>query len=279
MNKADIGSSPSTVRSLRKRLRTARQAALKAGRLIRSSRVSELEVNSKGRNDVATEMDGLSERLIVSYLAKHFPEDRFLGEEGGMQGEGRCGLWIIDPIDGTDNFIHGLPNYTVSIGYRDTEGILCVGIVYNPLQCELFSAARGLGAFLNGKPIRVSEEADPAKAISITSPPLRMHDKAPWYFKLAQYLFLRTWDERNFGSAALHLAYLACGRVEGFYVLGLKLYDMAGGLVILTEAGGRYSSLFENEDVLSSGNLLATNGTLHNWYLDRVRACDGGVDL
>jgi myo-inositol-1(or 4)-monophosphatase len=260
-----------------KRLTAAQKAARKAGNMLRSGK--SYGITSKGKNDVVTEMDSASERLIIASLAKEFPEDGFFGEEGGMCGSAGSvparsgqGLWIIDPIDGTDDFIHDIPNYTISIGYRNAAGDLTVGVIYNPRQGELFYAARGCGAFCNKKPIHVSPVSNPAEALSIAVPHLRLHDLAPYFFRLHENIFLRTWDDRNFGSAALHLAYVACGRVDAFYQLGLKLYDIAGGLVILSEAGGAYSGFFPEENVLETGNLLATNGALHPWYAEQIRS-------
>jgi myo-inositol-1(or 4)-monophosphatase len=259
------------LREIKKRLKAAKAAALKAGKLLVSGR--SYAIHAKGWHDMATEMDVKSERFIIDYLSRRFPGDDFFGEEGGGGGKQGAGLWIIDPIDGTDDFIRHIPCFTVSIGYRNKAGDFTVGVIYNPRQKELFWAARGLGAYCNGKPIHVSSLADPGDAGTIAVPHPRRRREAPYFFSLTQKVFLQTWDLRNFGSAALHLAYVAGGRMDAFFQLGLKLYDIAAGLVILTEAGGRFSGFFEGENMLETGNVLATNGLLHDWYIGQIRSC------
>ena len=148
--------------------------------------------------------------------------------------------------------------------------MLALGVVYNPSQGEVFSAIRGHGSFLNGKPIQVSSVKEPSLALSIVSPPMRMHDKAPDYFKLMEAVFLQTRDVRRFGSAAQDLCYVACGRADAFYEMGLHYYDIAAGMIILSEAGGRSSAFRESEILIKDGNIVATNGFLHNWYLQQI---------
>jgi len=240
--------------------------ALEAGRLLVESKISALAVQSKGKNDVVTEMDRRVESMVHEYMGSRFPEDRFFGEEHGSKGEGSGGRWIIDPIDGTENFVRGIPDYTISLGYEDPSGKLSVGIVYNPPKNELFSAIRGQGAWLNGKPIRVSEVDAPGEALTIAAPPLRLHDRAPAYFAALQHVFLQTRDMRDFGSAAQDLCYIACGRGEAFFEVGLKDYDIAAALVILLEAGGSYRGINPTENPRLTGNILATNKKLQQWY-------------
>ena len=263
------------MREDKKRLRAAKSAALKAGKLLLAAK--NCEIRAKGWHDFVTGMDLESERVIIDYLSRRFPEDDFLGEESGGGNRAGAGLWIIDPIDGTGNFIHDIPCYTVSIGYRDRAGDLTVGVIYNPRQGELFWAGRGMGAYLNRKRIRVSMLDDPAGAYTIMPPHSRLHGETPFFFGLMQKIFLESLELRDFGSAALHLAYVACGRAEAFLHLGLKIYDIAAGLVILGEAGGQYSGFSEEEDVLKTGNLVATNGALHHWYLEQIRRSCGGT--
>ncbi len=259
-------------RSLMLRLDSAIAAARGAGRLILNKDGSKITIESKGMNDIVTEMDSVSEKFIMNYLTIRFPSDNFLGEEMGEISGGHGGKWIIDPIDGTDNFVHNIPNYTVSIGYENAEGVLSIGVVYNPCQDELFHAVRGQGAFMNGNSVNVSQVQDPSLSLSIVSPPFRNHNKASVYFNMLETIFMQTGDIRRFGSAALDLCYLACGRADAFYEFGLKYYDIAAGLVILREAGGSYSSFLESEDIFVDGNLIATNGYLQNWYKKQI--CD-----
>jgi myo-inositol-1(or 4)-monophosphatase len=258
-------------RENQKRLTVAKTAALKAGKLLFPGK--NCEVYSKGWHDMVTEMDLELEQIIVDYISGFFPEDDFFGEERGGGNKPGAGLWIIDPIDGTDNFIRGIPYFTISIGYRNSAGELTVGVIYNPRQRELFWAARGMGACLNGKPIHVSSLQDPGSANTIAVPHPRLRKEAHYFFTLMQKIALQSWDLRNFGSAALHIAYVASGRMDAFLQLGLKIYDIAAGLVILKESGGQYSGFFEGENILETGNLLATNGLLHNWYTAQIRSC------
>ena len=255
----------SELKETKKRLKAAKTAALKAGKLLLSRK--NFKVHSKGWHDFFTEMDVESEQVIVDYLSKRFPNDDFLGEERGGGGKAGVGLWIIDPIDGTNNFINDIPGYTISIAYRNSAGDLTVGVIYDPRHRELFWASRGEGAYLNKKRVHVSSTQNQDKAITIIFPHPRLRKDAPFFFDLMQKIFLKSMDMRNFGSAALHLAYVACGRVEAFIHPALQIYDIAAGLVILEEAGGRYSGLVEGENPLETGNLLASNGALHDWYL------------
>lgn len=267
-------SGPGVDRGYRERLRVAVACAREAGAILLEARSHTIEVRSKGKNDAVTQLDTESERLITARIRAAFPGDAVLGEEDGLSGPdpAHSGLWIIDPIDGTDNFIHDMPDYTISIGYRDPVEGLAVGVIFCPAQGELYHASAGGGAFLNGKPIAVSSVSSPADAISLVAPPLRIHERAPWYFSLMQKIFLQTRDDRNFGSAALHLAYVACGRADSFYEIGLKAYDVAAGFVILAEAGGRWSGFDPDEDPMATGRVLATNGKLHDWYLGQIRS-------
>jgi len=252
------------------KLDSAIAAARGAGRLLLGKDSSKINIESKGANDIVTEMDRASERFIIEYLGKRYPNDNFWGEELGETTHGDGGRWIIDPIDGTENYVHNIPNYTISIGYEQTDGVLSLGVIYNPCQNEMFYAAMGHGAFLSGKPIHVSEVQTPSLALSIISPPQRMREKAPIYFTMVETIFSKTRDIRHFGSAALNLCYVACGRADAFYEFGLKYYDIAAGLVILSEAGGRYSAFSESENVLETGNIVATNGHLQKWYRNQI---------
>jgi myo-inositol-1(or 4)-monophosphatase len=251
---------------IEKRLDAAKEAALRAGKLLLAGRPG--KIRTKGLHDIASDMDAASEKLITAYLAEQFPEDNFYGEEGGRSGtNGSGGLWIIDPIDGTDNYVRGIPGYTVSIAWRNPAGALEIGVVYSVRQDDLFWAASGGGAFCNGEPIHVSEYDDPALAMTIACPHPRIHDeRAGQFFDIMRRLFLQSWDFRNFGSAALEMCYVASGRADALIQFGLQIYDIAAGMVILSEAGGRCTSMFPGEDVQKTGNVLATNGLLHEWF-------------
>ncbi|RKX75090.1 MAG: inositol monophosphatase [Spirochaetes bacterium] len=255
---------------LQERLDAAIVTAHDAGNYILLQETSNIRVSAKGLNDSVSDTDIAVEKLIFNNLQKSFPGDRFLGEEQGERGSGNGGRWIIDPIDGTDNYIRSIPNFTISIAYEDSSGNLSLGVVYNPVQKELFSAVKGCGAFINGRTINVSGITDPSSAVSIIAPPRKSYERTSDYFRLMEDIFLNTRDVRRFGSAALELCYVACGRVEAYYEMGLKYYDIAAGMVVLKEAGGRYSSFSHSENLIENGNILATNGYLHDWYSEKI---------
>jgi myo-inositol-1(or 4)-monophosphatase len=249
------------------RLDAARSAALAAGRVLLEGREAGVTVESKGLNDNVTDVDRRVETFISDFLGARFPGDAYLGEEHGGQSRGAAGAagrWIVDPIDGTQNFVRGIPDFVVSLAYEDPRRVLQVGVVYNPVRDELFAAVRGHGATLNGRPIRVSQTARPEEAITIVAAPLRRHERAPAYFEALAHVFVRTFDIRRFGAGAQDLCYVARGRADAYFELGLKEWDIAGGMVILAEAGGRCRGVRDGEDPLATGNLLATNGLLED---------------
>lgn len=258
---------------IRRHLEVAIAAAKKAGEfLLEQEHSPQLTIVEKHENDFVTNADGASERLIIDFLHEHFPDEHVFGEEGGSDGMGNSGRWIIDPIDGTTNFVRGIPNYTISIAWELEPFNPLVGVVYNPRQGELFSAGRGLGAWCNDRALRVSEIADPVKALLVCVPPHRHHEISEEYFAVMQELLLHTSDLRSFGSAALELSYIAAGRLDGYYERFLGYYDIAGGMAILLEAGGKISS--SDNDLPFSDmrcDVVASNGTLHPWLEKMVR--------
>ncbi len=223
------------------RFEFAKKKILEAGRFLCTHIEERHNVTTKKTNDYVTQADGECEAMLVGALSKEFPEDSFLGEEGGSKGESASTFrWIIDPIDGTVNFMHALPLFTISIGL-EMKGELVAGLVYVPIPDELFSAVKGEGAFLNGKPIHVTEETDPKKSLAILVPPHRRHEWMDDYMKKFVKILLDVTDHRSLGSAALSLCYVAAGRCAMYYEYGLHIYDLAGGLVVLKEAGGDYA--------------------------------------
>lgn len=254
------------------RLKAAVDIARKTGAMLLEADLETRFSREKGLNDIVTEFDGAAERMIVGHLERRFPQDRFLGEEtGSSKDEGTGGRWIIDPIDGTVNFTRGMPNYTISIAYEEKEGVPVIGVVYNPTQAELYTAVAGCGAFLNDMPIHVSAIDRPDEAIAFTSWPHRAHALAGHYLAILESLFRQTREFRNLGSAALHMCYLASGRADAFFEYGLHYYDIAGGMVILTEAGGTYGAFLPEARIPDNGDCIATNGLLQSWYSGEIR--------
>ncbi len=223
------------------------------------------KVKRKSENDFVTEMDVKSEMLIRDMVLTACPEDQFFGEEtgGATQAAGR---WVVDPIDGTSNFMRGQRLYTISIAYEH-DGVLQIGCVYCPGTDELFLAVRGHGATLNGKPIHVAD-TPMHDAIVHLGFGHRVPANRERTLRLFPRLMCSVSDVRRTGSAAYDLCCAASGRSDAFVELGLNLYDYAAGCVILTEAGGRFTGWADGEDGIASGNILATNGTIHEELRD-----------
>lgn len=242
-------------------LNIAIRAARKAGTLIIKSYTNpdSIKVNVKSENDFATNIDRAAEALIVETIKRSYPEHTIIAEESGLAaGKDSDVQWIIDPIDGTTNFIKGLPHFAVSIAVRIKDRTE-VGVVYDPMRNELFTAVRGQGAQLNGYRIRVTNAKDLEGAVVATGFPFKHKQSCDCYFNILQKLFTKCGDFRRSGSAALDLSYVACGRVDGFFEMGLKPWDIAAGELILREAGGVMTDFVGGHNYLVSGNTVAGN--------------------
>lgn len=247
-------------------LNTAVKAARRAGTIINraSLDLERVSVGRKGHNDFVTEVDQAAEQAIIDVLLSAYPGHAILGEESGEVGapqqEGNEFTWIIDPLDGTTNFIHGFPQYAVSIALRH-NGTITQGVIYDPSRNELFTSTRGAGAFLNEKRIRVSKRTRLADALVGTGFPFRASDSAPEaldrYMRLFRLMTQRTAGLRRPGAAALDLAYVACGRYDGFWEAGLKPWDIAAGSLMVLEAGGLIGDWSGEQTHLDSGNVVA----------------------
>ncbi len=248
------------------RLEAACEAARRAGAMLREKHSVHVEL--KASKDFVTDMDRASERMIISYLRERFPEDGFCGEEGGVT-DSRDGMWVIDPIDGTTNFIRAIPLYTISIGYM-YRGELEAGAVYAPALDEMFTATRGGGAFLNGRPIHVSRETDPERVVASMSFVHRVPAVRDKVLPQLTALLRQVNDFRRMGSAAFDLCCVACGRVDAFFEPELHIYDIAAGVLIVREAGGVATGWPGGADCLESGNVIASNGLLHGFFTDRL---------
>ncbi|MFI4906129.1 MAG: inositol monophosphatase family protein [Steroidobacteraceae bacterium] len=229
-------------------LNIAVRAARRAGEVIVRSlvRLESLEVTSKGRNDYVSEIDRAAERDIIDIIHKHYPDHAILAEESGGSGDNDT-VWIIDPLDGTTNFLHGFPVFAVSIAVQQ-RGRLEIGVIYDPMRQEVFTAARGDGAHLENRRIRVSKQRGLEGALLATGFPYREDERyADNYFAMFRMLASMTAGVRRPGSAALDLAYVAAGRVDGFWEMGLKAWDTAAGTLMIREAGGRVGTLGGDE--------------------------------
>jgi myo-inositol-1(or 4)-monophosphatase len=244
-------------------LKTAQKTALEAGKLLMKyyGKLKTSEIAQKTKNDFVTKVDKMSEELVVSRIRSKFKDHAFLGEEGGARaGSETC--WIIDPLDGTSNYIHHFPMFAVSIGVTHQDRLIA-GAIYDPVHDELFSAEKGKGAFLNKKKFRVSATAQLADAMMATGIPFRARNRFEQYFKSLQTISLASAGMRRGGSAALDLAYVACGRFDAFWEINLSPWDIAAGALILAEAGGRITDVSGSPEHMKNGDVLASNGRIH----------------
>lgn len=243
----------------------ARRAAAEAAALILARPGADAVRPKSGPADLVTETDEAAERVIISCIRRHFPEDTIVAEESAASGPGGR-TWYIDPIDGTTNFVHGHPFACVSIAFADADGP-AAAVIHAPLLGEIYHAVRGGGAFLNDQPLRASQIGDAASALFATGFPFKggKGDPEP-YFKLVLEVMRASHGIRRAGSAALDLAYVAAGRVDGFFEIGLSPWDVAAGMLLVTEAGGHISGWpGDKSPPLDSGRIIASNGRLHEW--------------
>ena len=242
------------------------ETAREAGRVLgeRFGRAS-LEVTHKGDIDLVTESDLAAERLIVERIRSHYPRHAILAEESGASEQVGGGAgeykWIIDPLDGTTNYAHGYPCYCVSIAL-ERAGVLLLGVIHDPTRDETFAAERGAGATLNGRRIRVSEINDLNEAMLCTGYPYDVRGRDNFVRNFKNFI-LHAQGVRRDGSAALDLAYVACGRFDGFWEEGLRPWDVAAGAVIVEEAGGRVSRYDDAPYDIYTPPIMASNGLVH----------------
>ena len=249
---------------------TAESIAREAGALLREFYRKGVRAEYKGDVDIVTEADRSSEKLIVERLGAAFPEHGIYGEEGTRAGLEKSFRWYVDPLDGTTNFAHGFPVFGVVLGCEhrpaglaaDADGEMVAGVVYDPLRDEMFAAERGAGATLNGERIRVSKTATLQESLIATGFPSKKRHESP-NVHFYQEFTLRSHGVRRAGSAAIDLAYVACGRLEGFWEIGLNPWDTSAGYLLVEEAGGRITGFDGSKFKLDSREVFATNGLIH----------------
>lgn len=239
---------------------------------LEQSRFSADSTELKGKNNLVSYVDRQAEALIQEGLTPLFPEAVFLGEESGISGDDTADwMWVVDPLDGTTNFIHGLPLFSVSIAlcYKK-EPVL--GVVYEPFREECFSAVQGFGARLNGKPIAVSPTETLENSLLATGFPYFKFEYMAEYLSLLGFLMEATRGMRRMGTAAIDLAYTACGRFEGFFEYNLSPWDVAAGVVIVREAGGTVTAFEQHRSPLFGHQIVASNSKIHAELLSSIRA-------
>ena len=254
-------------------LNTAVQAARKAGDTAAGyfNRADRLEIRSKARNEFVTQVDEACEAIIIDSIREYYPDHAFLAEESGSRGRGD-NVWIIDPLDGTTNFVHGFPVFAVSIALQ-VRGVLEVSVVYDPMRQELFTAERGRGAQLDGRRIRVSSHRGLEGALIGTGFPYRNSSETiDHYLSMLRSVLTETAGVRRPGAAALDLAYLAAGRLDGFWEFGLKPWDMAGGVLLVQEAGGLLSDIDGRATFMESGNIIGATPKVYAPLMELLTA-------
>jgi myo-inositol-1(or 4)-monophosphatase len=255
--------------------RVAVDAARAAGQLLHREHPKTRQVSFKGTStNLVTEMDGRAEALVIDALLSQFPDDGILGEEGGAR-RGRSGRrWIIDPLDGTTNYAHGLPIYAVGIGLED-QGVVRLGVVYDPSRDEMFVAERGGGARLNDAPIAVSATPELDVSLLVTGFPYDARTNPDNNLREYAAFALRARAVRRLGSALLDLAYVASGRLDGFWELGLSPWDVAAGGILVEEAGGRLTDLRGAPVDINRPKIVASNGRIHDAILGVLKEIRG----
>jgi myo-inositol-1(or 4)-monophosphatase len=245
------------------------RVAQESGRLLRDRLGTRFNVAHKGAINIVTDVDLASEKLIRDRIATHYPRHQVLAEESGLAESGSDYRWIIDPLDGTTNYAHGYPVFCVSIALEH-RGEIVLGVVYDPMRDELFTAERGGGAALNNRPIRVSATGDLLHSLLSTG--------FPYDIRTSRLTNLNHWANfamnaqalRRDGAAALDLCYVACGRYDGFWELNLSAWDVAAGALIATEAGGRVSDFQGGEFSAYKPEILASNGLIHDRMIEVI---------
>jgi myo-inositol-1(or 4)-monophosphatase len=265
-------------------LAVAQNAAREAGRIIRRSydRLREGDVGEKAVNDLVTVVDVEAQDAVVARIREAFPRDYIVAEEDlspevnrGLDPEGGR-RWYIDPLDGTTNYIHSFPVFASSIAL-EIGGRMSVGVTYGPMLDEMFTATRGGGAWLNGDRMSVSRVAARNRTLFGTGFPFRARRYLDVYLESFKYFFNNSRGVRRGGSATLDFAYLAAGRLDAFWEMTLSPWDMAAGVVLIEEAGGRVTDFFGGDRYLDEGHVVASNGQFHDWMLEQLgRIFDDG---
>ena len=249
-------------------VKAARRAASVINRA--STQLDLLTVQTKSPNDFVTEVDRAAEAAIIEVLRDAYPEHAILAEESGRSGDSEY-CWIIDPLDGTTNFIHGFPQYAISIALARND-VLEQAVIFDPVRNELFAASKGGGAFLNDRRIRVSRRIKLMDSLIGTGFPFRQNDNIEAYIGAFRELSQKTAGIRRPGAAALDLAYVACGRLDGFWEAGLSSWDMAAGALLIMEAGGLVSDFGGDSAYLDTGRLVAGTPKVFAQLLPIVQA-------
>ena len=243
-------------------MEAASEAARRAGEVLKARFGLQRTIDYKGGIDLVTDADRASEEVLLRFLSDRFPGSAVLAEESGASGGEGSGLrWFVDPLDGTTNYAHGVPHFAVNVAVADGGG-LAAGATLDPLRGEMYAAGRGLGAYLGGERIRVSGTGELGRALLCTGFPYDIHEDPEPVLRVFRAYLGRARAVRRFGAAALDLAYVAAGRFDGFWEMKLKPWDVAPGVLLVQEAGGRVADFHGGEDMLFGGSICAANPRL-----------------
>ncbi len=248
-------------------IQAARQASKVLLRYV--DRLDTLVISEKAKSDWITEVDRQSEKEIIEVIRRAYPEHSILGEESGYS-EGNEFCWVIDPLDGTTNYIHGFPHFSISIAVKQRNQ-LEAGVVFDPMRNEMFIAARGQGSFLNDRRMRVSKVLKLENALIGTGLAVRETQHFPLFIEIFKNIFPQSAGIRRAGSAALDLAYVAAGRLDGYWEFPLKEWDMAAGVLLVQEAGGRVTDMSGNKEYLTEGGVISGNPKIQQAMLDIIQ--------
>lgn len=245
-------------------LNIAIQAARQSSRMILRylDQMDKIEVTEKSNNDFVTQLDTMSEEIIITEIQKAYPRHAILSEECGHGKNDHEYCWIIDPLDGTRNVMHGYPHFSISIALTK-KNVVELGLIYDPIRQELFTATRGQGAYLNNRRIRISDTRKMSQALIGTGFPICHKENISNYMRTFERVLTQCSDIRRAGSAALDLAYVACGRLDGFWESNLHSWDIAAGSLMVKEAGGIVTDFQQGEKYLETGHILAGNLKIH----------------
>ena len=255
-------------------LKVMSDAARKAARGLNRDfgELAELQVSRKGAADFVSAADLKAEQAIFDSLSKARPGYSFLGEERGLiEGTDKTHTWIVDPLDGTTNFLHAIPHFAINIALQ-REGVVVAAVTYNPVSNDLFWAEKGKGAFVNDRRLRVAARQRLDESVLATGIPFLGHGQHARFLKELHQISQRVAGVRRFGAAALDLAWVAAGRMDGFWERDLNAWDLAAGVLLVTEAGGKVTTAEGGDDVLTAGSVCAANLDLHPLILERLRA-------
>ena len=245
-------------------LNIAQKAAWASGQILMDNfgKVSKNDIRKKAATDFISFVDESSEKKIIEIIQQSFPDHTFFAEEGGILDNQSDYVWIIDPLDGTTNYLHSIPVFAISIALKRKDETL-IGVVYDPVQQDTFYAEIGKGTFLNDKSVRVSQTASLKESFIATGFPFKSKQKLRDYVKVFSDIFNSCIGMRRMGAAAIDLAYVASGRFDGFWEIGLAPWDIAAGRILISEAGGTFTDFWNTSDIKDSSYVLATNSAIH----------------